>query len=62
MQIKDGKVEGDKLSFSISFDAGGNDMKVVHEGTITGDEIKLTIKMGGGGEGPGGAITLKRAK
>ena len=62
-QIKDGKVEGNKISFTISVDAGGGDMKVLHEGTIDGDEIKLNIKMDGGpgGDGPGG-ITLKRAK
>lgn len=58
MKIEDGKVEGDKISFSIDF----NGMKIVHEGKIQNDEIKLTIKMeGGSGDGPG-PITLKRAK
>jgi hypothetical protein len=63
LQIKDGKVEGDKISFTISFDGGGGDMKILHEGTIKGDEIKLSIKMDGGpgGDGPG-VITLKKAK
>jgi len=32
LQIKDGKVEGDKISFAISFDGGDGEMKVVHEG------------------------------
>jgi hypothetical protein len=62
MQIKDGKVDGDKVVFSISFDGGGGEMKIVHEGTIKGDEITLKIKMGAGGEGPGGELKLKRAK
>ena len=63
LQLKDGKVEGDKISFTVSFDGGGGDMKILHEGTIKGDEIKLNIKMDGGpgGDGPGG-VTLKRAK
>ena len=62
MKIQDGKVEGNKISFTVNF----NDMKIVHEGTIDGDEITLTIKMDGGpGGGPGGApgpIKLKRVK
>lgn len=56
MEIQDGKVEGDKLSFTVDF----NGMKILHEGEIKGDEITLTIKMDGG-DGPG-PITLKRAK
>jgi hypothetical protein len=62
MQIKDGKVDGDKIVFTVSFDGGGGEMKIVHEGTIKGDEITLKIKMGDGGEGPGGELKLKRAK
>jgi hypothetical protein len=63
LEIKDGKVEGAKLSFTVSFDGGGNTMKISNEGTIAGDEIKLTSKFEGG-EFPGGnnPITLKRAK
>ena len=56
--IQDGKVEGDKISFAISF----NDMKIVHAGTIKGDEITLEIKMDGGPGGGPGPIVLKRAK
>jgi hypothetical protein len=64
-------VEGDKISFTLSFDGGGGEMKIAHEGTVKGDEIKLSVKMEGGpggssgpGGGPGGpgGITLKRAK
>jgi hypothetical protein len=58
MQIQDGRVDGDKIVFAVAF----NDMKIVHEGTIKGDEITLQIKMdGGGGDGPG-PIRLKRVK
>ena len=57
MQIQDGKVDGDKIVFTVAF----NDMKIVHEGTIKGDTISLQIKMDGGDGGPG-PITLKRVK
>jgi len=63
LEIKDGKVEGDKISFMVSFDRGGGDMKILHEGVIKGDEITLNVKMEGGeGGGPGGPMKLKRAK
>jgi hypothetical protein len=63
LQIKDGKVEGDKISFAISFDGGDGEMKVVHEGSVNGDEMTLNIKMDGGpGGGPGGPLKLKRTK
>ena len=40
--ITDGKVDGDKISFKVSF----NGMTISHEGTINdaGDEIKLSTK------------------
>jgi hypothetical protein len=58
MEIQNGKVDGDKISFSVAL----NDMTILHEGTVKGDEITLVVKMDGGpGEGPG-PITLKRAK
>ena len=61
VEITDGKVEGNKISFTVSFENG--DMKVVHEGTVEGDTIVLNVKMAGDpGGGPPGPITLKRAK
>jgi len=58
MEIQDGKVDGDKIVFTVAF----NDMKILHEGTVNGDEMTLNIKMDGGpGDGPG-PIKLKRAK
>jgi hypothetical protein len=67
LPIGDGKVDGDKISFTVKIDRGGGDgMKISHDGTVNGDEIKLNIKMeggpGGGGPGPGGTATLKRSK
>jgi len=57
LQITEGKVDGDKISFNVSFDG----MLIKHEGMITGDTIKLTTKSDSG-DFPGGAMTLKRAK
>jgi hypothetical protein len=57
--ISDGTVNGDKISFKVSF----NGMTITHEGTVNaaGDEIKLTSKSDQG-DFPGGEMTLKRAK
>jgi hypothetical protein len=57
--IKNGKVEGNKISFTVAF----NDMSIAHEGTINGDEITLNVKIDAGpGDGGPGPITLKRSK
>ena len=57
ISIANGKVDGDKISFSVEF----NGTTITHEGTVTGDEIKLTSKSGDGNF-PAMALTLKRAK
>ena len=60
LQIQAGKVEGNKITFTMSPDG---QMNIGFEGTISGDEISLTMKMEGGpGGGPPGPIKLKRAK
>jgi len=56
LEIQDGKVDGDKMLFTVSF----NEMKIQHEGVLKGDEITLTVKMDGA-ESPG-SMTLKREK
>ncbi len=59
MAIADGKVDGDKISFKVSF----NGMTITHEGTVNaaGDEIKLSSKSDSG-DFPGMEFTLKRVK
>jgi type 1 fimbria pilin len=54
INITDGKVDGDKISFTVEF----NGNTIHHTGTVTGDTIKLTTE---GGEMAGGEMTLKRA-
>jgi opacity protein-like surface antigen len=62
LPISDGKVQGDKVSFTVKVDMGGNSMIVTNEGDIKGDEITLTTKVEGGGDFGGGPMTLKRQK
>jgi len=59
--LKDGKVQGDKLSFYVQFEGPNGSMKISSEGAIKGEEITLTTKMEGGpGDMP--PMTLKKSK
>jgi hypothetical protein len=57
--ISDGKIDGDKLSFKVSF----NGMTISHDGTVSadGDQIKLSSKSDSGDFTPM-ELTLKRVK
>jgi hypothetical protein len=57
VDISDGKVTGDKVSFVVKVDPAGK-IALPHEGTIKGDEIQLTMKPSG--EFPGSTVTAKR--
>jgi len=57
LDISNGKVDGDKISFDVSF----NGMTIKHDGVVNGDEIKLNTKADDPNF-PGGEMTLKRAK
>ena len=50
-EVRDGKVEGDKVSFSITMNFQGNDVKVNYTGTVTGGEIKFRAEAAGGNFG-----------
>ena len=41
--IDEGKIAGDELSFSVTRDFGRGEMKFLYEGTVSGDEIELTV-------------------
>jgi hypothetical protein len=47
MAIKDGKINGNNLSFSIAFDMGGQEMKMEMKGVLSGDTLKLSMDMMG---------------
>jgi hypothetical protein len=57
--ITDGKIDGNKISFKVSF----NGMTISHDGTVSesGDEIKLNSKSDSA-DFPGMEMTLKRVK
>jgi len=40
--ITEGKVDGNNISFTVATDQ----MKVLHKGIVSGDEIKMTVQMG----------------
>ncbi len=56
--IKDGKIDGNKISFSVTLDLGGQQTKIDHKGVVSADQIKMTYDM----MGQPGEILLKRAK
>jgi len=54
-EISEGKVSGEDVSFATVMSFGGNDIKWVYKGKITGAEIKFTRSIEGGdfgGRGP----------
>jgi hypothetical protein len=53
--IKDGKIDGNNISFSVTLDMG----KFDHKGVISGDQIKMTYN---DGSGQTGEIVVKKAK
>lgn len=57
--ISNGKVDGNKITFTVVVADMG--MTITHDGTVSdaGDEIKLTSKSE---QGPSGELTLKRSK
>jgi len=54
VELKDGKIEGDKISFNYVRQINGQDMKVSWTGTLSGDEMKLKREIAGGGTRGGG--------
>ena len=57
MAISNGKVDGDKFTFDVSF----NGMTIHHDCTVDGDTIKMSTKSDSG-DFPGMEMTLKRSK
>jgi hypothetical protein len=52
--ISDGKMEGDKLTFTINRGMGERTISMVFTGTVTGAAMEGTMAMGGGMGGMGG--------
>jgi hypothetical protein len=49
--IENGKVEGNKLSFTINVKFQDNDMKLNYKGEVKGEEMILKVEFAGG-DGP----------
>jgi hypothetical protein len=60
LPLQEGKVSGGQVSFSTTFDAGGNTIKILYKGTLSGDQLKMT-RQRDGGNGQAREFTLKRA-
>lgn len=59
--ISDGKISGDDISFTVTANFGGNEVKLIYKGKVAGEEIKFTRTREGGNQ-PGQEFTAKRAK
>ena len=47
IKIADGKVDGDKISFTVTFDFGRMPLTMNYSGAVTKDQIKFTIDIFG---------------
>jgi opacity protein-like surface antigen len=56
--IKDGKIDGNNISFTVAFDMGGQEMKLLYKGVVAPDQIKLS----GEAMGQPFEFTVKKAK
>jgi hypothetical protein len=57
--LQEGKVAGDQISFSTTLDFGGNSIKIVYKGTVSGDQIKMSREREGSGQAR--EFTIKRS-
>ena len=47
VNIKDGKIEGDKITFGVSLDFGGMAIDIAYTGVVTPTEMKMTADVAG---------------
>ena len=59
MPIQEGKIAGSQISFSTTFDAGGNTIKILYKGTMSSDQMKMTREREGSGQPR--EFTIKRS-
>lgn len=62
VEIKEGKVTGDEISFSLMRTIGQQEMKVLWKGKVAGDEIKFTRSTEGNAAGAPTEIVARRAQ
>jgi hypothetical protein len=62
VEIADGKVDGDNISFNVVRNFGGNDVKISFKGKVSGSEIKFTRTIEGMDNAPAPTeFTAKKA-
>ena len=47
INIKDGKIDGDKVTFGVSLDFGGMAIDIAYTGVVTPTEMKMTADVAG---------------
>jgi hypothetical protein len=57
--LQEGKVAGDQVSFTTTLDFGGNSVKILYKGTLSGEQIKMTREREGAGQPR--EFTIKRS-
>ena len=57
--LQEGKVAGSQISFSTTLDFGGNTIKLLYKGTMSGDQMKMTREREGSGQPR--EFTIKRS-
>lgn len=57
IKIADGKVDGNSISFSVSFDFGGMPLTINYKGVLSGQQIRLTMDI----QGMPAEVTVKKA-
>jgi len=59
-EISEGKIEGDTVTFVLTGKFGDQEVKLNYKGKISGNEIKFTSEMAGGGGGQAIQWTAKK--
>lgn len=59
LPLQEGKVSGDNVSFTTTLEFGGNSIKLLYKGTVSGQTIKMTREREGSGQPR--EFTIKRA-
>lgn len=59
--IADGQINGDDISFTVTASFGGNEVKLLYKGKVSGNEIHFTRIREGGGDQPPQEFTAKKA-
>lgn len=61
-KIEEGQIKGDQISFAITRDFGGRDVRLRYAGKVGGDDIQFVVTAGDGGDGFKIEMTARREK